>query len=893
MSEAPLRPPVSEQYLRRLGIDPARLSPAAFGVRYLFNQVIPMRDGAVLRADLYLPDGDGPFPAILTRLPYGKQSDFSAHLPGVAKWFAQHGYVYVVQDVRGRYESDGAFVPFMNERNDGLDTLDWIASQSWSSGAVGMRGDSYYGFTQLILANSGHPALKCCVVGVSTTGHGSHGIPWAYRQGAFRMYEYYTWWVLLDGRANQSWEIDVESVGRAFRHLPMVDGGRPMGRSFSWIRDWLEHPEPNEYWERLQGMLDPATFKVPILHETGWWDVFIGEQLADFERSNAAGVPDQRLIVGGWDHFAMPVGEHYGYDRATASVDLGPDANLPLLEVDLQWYDRWLRGVENGDERQPAVRYFMLGANQWRESATWPPAGATTRTLYLASGGCANTRGGDGRLTADAAAGHSDRFDYDPMRPVRTPVRDWWRANSSLRDQGANQDRDDVLCYTSDPLEVPLTIAGRVWTRLWASTSGPDTDFTARVTDIAPDDTVTFVAEGIVRGRYRDGPPAKLLEPGRAYEFSIDLWEVAYRFEAGHRLRLEVSSSNFPRFDRNLNTAKPTALEDTPVIAHQAVYHDAEHPSRLELPVLEPWGGGCDGPDGAPISMLGLRAPSTSSVGMDSAREANMNRTPAADSQRQPHTFVGDPVFTGRDKGGLAGLGRRSRRGLLAFGLSAAAVSAIPPIGRATTLSGPAQAVLLDSMNYASDTTAIDGEMPRPVLAVSNRNVRGSALSAHLGPGSVTVTRREETAIIGFNNNERVHYPPVGVTGVAQGKDSIGVLGVGRRSIGGQGQGKGGVQSLGAVGGGLCAPKDRGAPMERPCFASRPTGVAAVPPGQRTHEVSGKASLSPDVVILATAQGDGSVHVAGVRRLSASAFRIYLSDEAPAEGLPVAYFALQ
>ncbi len=556
---------------------------APAGIDVQFDIRVPMRDGTTLSADRYFPKGQpGPFPVILARTPYDNMSE---PLINDAIYFAQNGYAFLAQDCRGRNDSDGVFDPWVNEYNDGHDTLEWIGAQSWCNGNVGMHGSSYLGGVQWMAAAMGSRYLKAIVPRV--IGDNLHDSP-HYQGGAFTLHLDATWCFRMGGRTWQA--IDRFNWDQVFPTLPLRDVPKVGGKDISFFQDWLDHPDYDDYWRNLAIKERYHDIKVPVLQIGGWYDVFAGGTLNNFLGMREKGGSDvarngQRVVMGPWHHHACS-------ETHAGEVDFGNVSVLELNEIELGWFDHWLKGIDNGADREAPLRIYVMGTNEWRDEHEWPLARTRLTPYYLHSGGSANSLVGDGTLSTEAPADEPcDRYDYNPAFPTPTrgggtccspEIVDW-----GAFDQRPVEFRNDVLVYTSEPLEDDLEVTGPVIVKLHASTDGRDTDFTAKLVDVHPDGNAKNLCDGIIRGRYRESTKSqKLLEPGAVYEFTIDLWITSNVFKKGHRIRVDISSSNFPRFDRNLNTGR-TAADDTEIrMARQTVFHDRTRPSQIVLPVI-------------------------------------------------------------------------------------------------------------------------------------------------------------------------------------------------------------------------------------------------------------------------------------------------------------------
>jgi putative CocE/NonD family hydrolase len=576
---------------------------ALMDVRVERNVAVEMRDGTVLRADVFRPEPEGRYPVLLSRTPYSKS------LGGISySWFqpirpASEGYVVVVQDVRGRFESAGAFRPLHQEIEDGFDSVEWAARQPWSNGRVGMFGLSYLGATQWLAASSQPPNLQCIFPGLTASDYYDG---WTYQGGAFLLGFNLTWTALLlalpelprtelppedlQGLLNALYGV-VFDHWPALKHLPHRDLPAFAHDVIApYYKQWLDHPTRDDYWQAVNIEEAHPRIHTPAFNLGGWYDLFIRGTLRNFTGMRQNGPTDiarngQKLLVGPWFHGAT-------LTASSGQTVFGMSAQVLLEELHLRWFNRWLKDEQNGIDQEAPVRVFAMGESQWRDYSAWPPPEAAMTPYYLHSNGAAATAKGDGVLSPEQpGAERPDHFVYDPLNPCPTlggalfpyPL----DVPPGQFDQSKVEERPDVLCYTSPPLDRDLEVTGPIEVRLWAASSCLDTDFTAKLVDVLPDGTPLNLCDGIIRARYRDGfhAPATL-EPGRPYELSIDLAGISNVFRAGHRIRLEVSSSNFPRFDRNTNTGRLVATDAETVVALNTVFHDESHPSHILLPVI-------------------------------------------------------------------------------------------------------------------------------------------------------------------------------------------------------------------------------------------------------------------------------------------------------------------
>ncbi|MCA1561836.1 MAG: CocE/NonD family hydrolase [Acidobacteria bacterium] len=559
----------------------------------LENRVlVRMRDGVTLYADVYRPVGDGRHPVILSITPYSTERFPTAY--DAAVYFAQRGYVYVFQDVRGRHESDGVWEPFFNDEKDGYDTIEWAARQRWSDGRVAMQGGSYLGQNQWRAAQAAPPSLVTIFPMVAST---SIYHDWITLNGGWRLSFNFGWGpVRQEGRIMQNPGPHTVEGLRAIhydqvqRHLPLTTMQNLVGRKAKFYDDWLANPDYNGYWKPLNVEEMFEKISVPVHTLGGWFDIFSQGTLRGYVGMSQKGATEKarrmsHLVIGPWGH---------GPSQKTGALDFGPTANVDALPLQLRWYDYWLKGIDIGLAAEPPVKLFVMGRNEWVYEREYPLARTSYRPFYFTSGGNANRDRGDGRLTWEKPTGSSapDRFRYDPDDPVPslggnnccgTPT------SAGPQDQRPIEGRQDVLIYTSDVFQDEIEATGPVKVVVYASSDSADTDFVAKLVDVYPDGSSYNMAEGIVRARYRESvSKPSLLTPGQVYRFEIDLVGTSIAFQKGHRLRVHVTSSHFPQFDRHPNTGATFGATDKVKVAQQTVYHDSERPSHILLPVIPP-----------------------------------------------------------------------------------------------------------------------------------------------------------------------------------------------------------------------------------------------------------------------------------------------------------------
>ncbi len=588
------------------------------------NVMLPMRDGVKLATDIYRPAGDGRYPVILERTPYNKDA-----LAAAAHYFVPRGYVVVAQDVRGRYQSEGRWVPIRDDPNDGFDTAKWIGEQPWYQGGIGTMGTSYGGATQHALAIAGAPNVKAMVPRNAMSDFGRYGVR---HNGAFEL-RWFNWVMTLGvaaGTANEAAAAaraaENPAAAKALaemghkvedyvRSLPLRPGTTPLKLApdyEAWLIEAMSHGDYDDFWRNAgSSVVDKLDqYKdVPEYHTTGWYDSW-GTSVANlnFVELRKAKKSLQRLIVGPWIHSS----ENYNYAGIAQFTD---DAALDLQAFHLRWFDHWLKGIDNGVDREPPVRIYVMGGGDghktregrifvgghWRDEQEWPLARARETAYYLHASGKLSTEPPE-----NAPPVH---YLFDPRNPVPTLGGNissqgtiMWQGAADQRcrpdfwlcsDSRPLSTRNDVLVFQTTPLSENTEVTGRLIVKLWASSNAVDTDFTAKLIDVYPPNSDfpagvdLNVADSIVRARYRGGPgKAEPLKPGQAYEFTIEMYPTSLVFQKGHRIRLDISSSNFPRFDVNPNTGEPLNDNRRWQIAENTVYLDPSRPSRILLPVV-------------------------------------------------------------------------------------------------------------------------------------------------------------------------------------------------------------------------------------------------------------------------------------------------------------------
>ncbi len=550
-------------------------SPQTYTVKIEFNHRIAMRDGTELSADIYRPDAAGRFPIILARTPYVKTSSSTLK---IAQYFVSHGYVLVASDVRGRGDSDGTFVPYRNDGQDGYDAIEWCAKQEWSTGKVGTVGGSYSGAIQWLTAVQQPPHLAAMI---ALTSPSDPFVEWPTGQP---LPMDISWYHYTAGRVLQNME--AVDWNKLYQHLPLITMDEAMGRPNRNWKEEVEHSKLDSWWEPRRYQNKYERVRVPVLGISGWYD---DEQVGT--PLNYIGVTtksadekirrSQKLLIGPWPHAinsATKLGE----------VDFGSTAVIDLNAYWLRWFDYWLKGSDNGLMKEPPVRIFVMGENAWTNENEWPIARTRWTKFYPHSNGRANTLSGDGTLsTVEPANEPTDNYIYDPAKPVPFITDPSFAQVGGPDDYRPVEQRDDVLVYTSEPLTEDTQVCGPIRAQIAAASSARDTDFMAKLIDVWPNGFAQRLIDGMVRARFREGmEKPSLIEPERVYLYNLDMWNTCQMYRKGHRIRLEISSSAFPKYDRNLNTGEALGKTTQMQTAAQKIYHDREHLSYVVLPIV-------------------------------------------------------------------------------------------------------------------------------------------------------------------------------------------------------------------------------------------------------------------------------------------------------------------
>jgi len=567
------------------------------------NIEIAMRDGCVLKADLYRPETSEKLPVLLNRTPYDKKFPLISTLTLDSVRAAQRGYNVVFIDCRGRFASGGKFTCFIDELQDGYDTIEGVAKQPWANGSVGTFGASYMGATQWLAATQTPPSLKAMVPSITASDYHDG---WTYQGGAFSLFFNVSWLMtslalarlIRERPDNPKADTELGAIMATIdtmrermdflplKEFPLFSEGAP------YFFDWLDHPYYDDYWKRLSIEESHSKINVPALNIAGWYDIFQGGSIRNYTGMKANGptaaARSPRLIAGPWYH-SLPLGSLVG------QVDMGFRASPVSIDLDglqLDFFDHWLKGKKNQIDETDPVKVYVMGRKDWREEKEWPLPNTEWRKYYLHSRGKANSAYGDGALATDQPENEpGDSFLYNPLNPVPTNGGGLCCYHNTVPggafDQSMVEHRADVLVYSTEPLAEDVEVIGPVRLTLYATSSAPDTDFTAKLVDVTECGFARNLTDGIIRARVRESrSDPKLMTPGKVYEFNIDMWSTANLFQKGHRIRLEVSSSNFPRFDRNPNTGHDLFADAETQPALQTILHSKGTASHLTLPII-------------------------------------------------------------------------------------------------------------------------------------------------------------------------------------------------------------------------------------------------------------------------------------------------------------------
>jgi uncharacterized protein len=562
------------------------------GYRADYDLKIAMPDGIKLAASLYLPHPRGEkLATVLIRMPYNRLNNKSAL--SAVEFFAAHGYAVMIQDFRGKYDSEGEFIPYQFGTRDGAATLDWITQQPWSNGKVGTFGCSGLGETQYVLARARHPAHAAMIPlgagGAMGSAMGRYSYFGVFEGGIFQLASGFGWFAENGAKRPDAPTLKKIDTAKTLATLPVSAMVKRVRDEPNGYLEFITTPLADPWWQSLDYVAKGDVLKTPALLINTWGDQTLGDtlELAEFTRQTA---PRQHVVIAPGNHCDHIDSAEQG---RFGELDVA-NAMQPYQDWYLRWFDFWLRGHGDGLAGMAPYTFYMMGENRWLTASEWPPHAALVNRWYLDSDGHANSHSGDGRLrqTAPTSAIVHDEFRYDPMNPVPSrggPMCCTGNPNDRAGpvDQRDIEARKDVLVYTSPVLAAPLRIAGKLSAVLNVSSSARDTDFIARLVHVWPDGRATNIQEGALRARYRNGiDRPTLLEPDKRVELVIDMRSIAYRVPAGHRLRLDITSSSFPRLERNLNTGGRNFDEVAGVVAINRVHHDIGGASYLEMSLL-------------------------------------------------------------------------------------------------------------------------------------------------------------------------------------------------------------------------------------------------------------------------------------------------------------------
>ena len=551
-------------------------SAAKHPMEVRYNTPVRVRDGVKISVDVFRPRDGARHPVLMLQTPYNNDGE---NVMDEAWSHVQKGYAYVTVDVRGRYDSEGTFRPYESDGRDGSDIIDWIVKQPWSNGKVATHGASYSGKTQWMLAKESNPHHTAIVSYVAPADDFRDQTRY---NGVPKLDLMYTWMMMMDGRVSQSrsgW-----NWGAAMRNLPLVALDQAVGRRNAIWQESMTRDRLDSWWTPRQMSGSYARFDIPSFNVTGWYEGQLRGQTQNYVESvkHSRRPQDHTLVIGPWLHSV-------NRGRVIGERDAGPQATIDLKTL----RDEWLAYIVTGaprPRRHDNFLYFLPVRNEWRSARTYPIPGTESTAWYLASGGAANTRNGNGVLATQRGAGGTDGYTYDPANPVQSVSSRTAGARGGLPqgsvDNRKVEERQDVLVYTSEPLGSGMEITGPVAATIYLSTDVVDTDVSIKLVDVHPDGRAHNITEGIARAKYRNSySNPELMTPGQVYKIPVELFPTSNYFQAGHRIRIEVSSSDFPNFARNLNTANSDTGSRI-VVAHTRIHHSPEYPSAIILPVV-------------------------------------------------------------------------------------------------------------------------------------------------------------------------------------------------------------------------------------------------------------------------------------------------------------------
>ena len=578
-----------------------------YKVIYEPNVMVPMRDGTRLATDVFRPNAPGKFPVLVNRGPYGKDQYIAN--PDHSTWFfPAHGYIVLSQDCRARFGSEGDYYnPVFQEAADGYDTVEWAATQEWSNGRVGTTGQSYLGATQYTLATTNPlpPHLQTMApFSASSDFHQS----WVYHTGGAMEWGWTVPYAIHKGRNT------LERLGREdllsqmdeyvlppgnfaqplkddwYNHLPLRDWIDRLQEAAPYLSEYFDEERDGPYWWKANVLKNLSGIKIPMFHVSSWYDIFLEGALNSYQAitnsgGNRLARENQKLLIGPWAHVRPFTQPHTG---GAGDIDFGDNAAIELHDFLLRWFDYWLKDSDTGIMEEPPVSLFIMGDNRWRQEKEWPLARTHYTNYYLHSQGSANSSSGDGTLSTTPPMDEQvDQFIYDPNTPVPTLGGNTLIIPYGVMDHRTLEEREDILVYSTPPLDKTIEITGPITVTLFAASTAKDTDFTAKLVDLRPDGYAQNLQDGIIRARFRtSAAEPSFITPGKVYCFEIDLWSTSHVVQVGHSIRLEISSSNFPRFDRNPNTGAGLGVNSNMIEAQQTVHHSSNFPSHITLPII-------------------------------------------------------------------------------------------------------------------------------------------------------------------------------------------------------------------------------------------------------------------------------------------------------------------
>lgn len=556
-----------QTYIAHMVLPHDGIRKADYDVRIERDVAMSTQDGVKLLAVIYHPKGEAKTPTILVRIPFSNTFKNRLGADAIGSFWASRGYTVVIQGTRGRYKSGGSFYPLIHEHDDGIETLSWLAKQPWFNGKLGMWRGSAFGHTQWALADQKDFGPDALMIQIASSNF--HGM--FYPNGAFSLESALFWAMRSYGTEDRIPELD--ALERGFNGFPLIEADNRAARDVDFFNDWVLHNTKDVYWLNIDGSQRAQNLQAPVLLMAGWYDPFLPTQLRDFELIQNHADPRvanaSQLIIGPWTH-----ADSVKFPTGFKAEDYRPASLAPSID----WFDRHLMGKQNTTILAP-VKLFVMGENKWRNEQEWPLARTQYQPFYLHSAGNANTAKGDGRLdtTLPGNSEPSDHYQYDPLHPVPTRGGAMLGPRAGIALQNESEMRSDVLVYTTDKFNQAVEVTGPIKLLLYISTDAPNTDFTAKLVDVYPDGRAFNISNGVLRRAYDSNQPIAI---------EIELWATSTLIAPDHRLRVEISSSDFPRYDRNPNTGRLIATETKTRIAHQSIHHHLEMPSHLVLPII-------------------------------------------------------------------------------------------------------------------------------------------------------------------------------------------------------------------------------------------------------------------------------------------------------------------